>query len=105
MTLSRRGALVAAVSLWTVFSVGVLLMAPGMSVSLGCMSHVSPPPECEAQQAAVNAVTLVLWTWPTLLIIAAGYVAIALIRVGCRRRSRAAPCRDQSNDQCASGVT
>lgn len=79
---------VAALGLWTAFGVALLVLAPGMSRSLDCMSLVGHTPECEEQQLAINVVTLALWTWPILLVIGLGYAAIAVMIVIGRRRRR-----------------
>lgn len=82
-------AVIGAVALWTAFAVALLVMAPGMSRGLDCMSLVGRTPECEEQQLALNVLMFALWTWPILLIIGFGYAAIALmILVGRRRRRR-----------------
>ena len=88
-----------ALLLWSAFAGALLLLAPGMSASIDCMSLVEPTAACEEQQMARNTAAFLLWTWPTLLVIAAGYGAIVLIAVSGRRRSQ----RRTDNDQVSRG--
>lgn len=79
--------LVAAVIGWSMFVAGVLFFAPGMPNALvACMSLVGRSEACVRQQEHANATVMSLWTTPMLLILVAGYVAIAVIVL---RRSRA----------------
>jgi len=84
-------ALVAAVLLWSAFSLALLLLAPSYPV-YPCARLVGASPACRAAVDAANDVVQALAIRPILVTIAAGYAAIALIRVrDLLRRRRQGP--------------
>jgi hypothetical protein len=80
-------AFAAAIGLWTLISLGLLLLDPGaVSTLLSCMRLVGRSSDCEAAQAAANEV---VWWWhtlPMLLAVAAGYAGIIGVRLLWNRR-------------------
>ena len=85
-----RTAAIAAV-VWTVLAIGYVMFVPNGSVSLPCMHLVGRSAACEADQATVNAAFRTYQTIPALIAVAAGYVAIAAVRVRASRGSTRRP--------------
>jgi len=86
--MTRRVAILLAV--WTVASVGLAVLVPaGFLVPRepGCWVTAGHGPECDSQLAALNA--RVWWgeTVPLILVIAAGYVVIAILAIRAKRSS------------------
>jgi hypothetical protein len=77
-----------AVLRWSAVALTWILVSPGNSSALGCMHQVGRSVACEAQQNAINQVWWDYQTLPTLLTIAAGYVAIVVVRLARLRRWR-----------------
>ena len=73
--------------LWTVLALGFVMFVPNGSLSLPCMHLVGRSAACEADQAAVNAAFQTYQAIPALIAIAAGYVAIAAVRITASRGS------------------
>lgn len=82
-------ALAIALLLWSAFSLALLLLAPFYPV-YPCARLVGASPACRAAVDAANDVVQALAIRPLVITIAAGYVAIALIRIRgvLRRRQR-----------------
>ena len=75
-----RTAVIAAVA-WTVLVLGFVLFYPNDHHRLACMSLVGRSAACVADQATINAAYQTYQTTPTLVAFAAGYVAIAAVRI------------------------
>ena len=81
--------LVLAVVGWSAVVVVARLFYPSDSgLLLGCMHLVGRSAECEAQQAAINAVWWRYHTMPLVIGIASGYAAIGVIALAVVRRHR-----------------
>jgi hypothetical protein len=81
-----RIVVIAAVA-WTVLAIGFVLFVPSGHVTMPCMHLVGRSAACEADQATVNAAYQTYQTLPSLISIAAGYVAIAAVRIKASRGS------------------
>lgn len=77
-----------AVAIWSMFALALVVLVPGMGLSVPCMRLVGRSAACEATQATVNRVHEVLLVWPMAACIVAGYLAIVLVAL--RRPSDAA---------------
>jgi hypothetical protein len=82
-------AFVLALVLWSVVVLTWILVFPASSGGLlGCMHLVGRSVACEAQQNAINESWWAYQTFPTLATIAAGYIAIVIVRLARLRRAR-----------------
>ena len=72
----------AAAILWSAVAVGLLLFNPGQpSVLLACMRMVGRSAACEAGQQTVNDASWWLHTLPLMATIAAGYIAVVILKL------------------------
>ncbi len=79
--------LAAAIVAWSVLVLGLLVFDPGFVQGPSCMRLVGRSAECEAQARAWNGALWWQHTVPLFAVIAAGYVAIAIVGLmGSRRR-------------------
>jgi hypothetical protein len=75
-------AFVAAMVVWSaIVLIWVLLVPASNGGVLGCMHLVGRSVACEAQQDAINQAWWRYQTLPMILALAAGYVAIAIVRL------------------------
>ncbi len=72
---------------WTLLTLTFVLFYPNDYHRLPCMGLVGRSAACEAGQATINAAYQTYQTIPSLVALAAGYVAIVAVRVKASRRS------------------
>ena len=78
-----------ALVLWSVVVLTWILLVPASNGGLlGCMHLVGRSVACEAEQNAINQSWWDYQTLPTLATIAAGYIAIVIVRLARLRRGR-----------------
>jgi hypothetical protein len=78
-----------ALVLWSIVVLTwILVLPPSNGGLLGCMQLVGRSGACAAQQNAINQTWWTYQTLPTLATIAAGYIAIVVVRLARVRRGR-----------------
>lgn len=78
--MTKRAFLIAVVA-WTLLTLAFVLFYPNDYHRLPCMGLVGRSAACEGDQATINAAYQTYQTIPTLVALAAGYVAIAAVRI------------------------
>lgn len=79
-------ALIAAIAVWTLAVIAIMLFYPASRPLLGCMYLVGRSPECEAAQEGLNRASELSHTLPLVAPILAGYLVIAAVALVRRRR-------------------